>query len=205
MVSLIASHAASVLAGLSVLAIDTPWLAAAYFLVCRLAYVVYVGVSLKREESREDRAGADARYERFKSRANFLMNNDAVAFVALCLVTRFMIPLPMELLIPAGVVLMAAGLGCKFWAAKTLGLSSYFWKDFFVPPDRFESCREGPYRLLRNPMYTVGYAHAYGSALATASLVGLIAAAFDHATILALYWAVEKPHVKRQTELAVLP
>lgn len=199
MARLVLSHAASLAAGIAILAIDVPWLAAVYFVVCRLAYVGYVAWILRREDSREDRSGGPIRYERFKRRANFLMNNDAVAFVALGLVTRMTLPgLSMEILVPAGVLLMALGLGCKFWAAKTLGASSYFWRDFFVPPaEPFEACREGPYRLLRNPMYSVGYLHAYGFAVAAGSFVGLLAAIFDHATILALYWGVEKPHVQR--------
>jgi hypothetical protein len=46
-------------------------------------------------------------------------------------------------------------------------------------------------------MYTVGYLQAYGFALITGSATGLWAAAFLHVSILAFYFAVEKPHFQR--------
>ena len=54
----------------------------------------------------------------------------------------------------------------------------------------------GPYRWFRNPMYTVGYAHAYGFALAFLSWPGLLAALCDQVAILVFHLAVERPHVK---------
>jgi hypothetical protein len=46
-------------------------------------------------------------------------------------------------------------------------------------------------------MYTIGYLPTYGFALLMRSLPGMIAAVFAHATILAFYLLVEKPHFER--------
>jgi hypothetical protein len=46
-------------------------------------------------------------------------------------------------------------------------------------------------------MYTLGYLQAYGFALITESLPGLLAAGFAQAAILAFYFAVERPHFRR--------
>src|SRR5205823_10694441 len=55
----------------------------------------------------------------------------------------------------------------------------------------------GPYRWLRNPMYTVGYLQTYGLALLVASLPGLVAAVFSQGAIVAFYRLVERPHYQR--------
>src|ERR1051325_5449318 len=55
----------------------------------------------------------------------------------------------------------------------------------------------GPYRWLRNPMYTVGYVQTYGLALLVASLPGLVAAVFSQGAIVAFYRLVERPHYQR--------
>jgi protein-S-isoprenylcysteine O-methyltransferase Ste14 len=107
------------------------------------------------------------------------------------------LPLPQEVTIGAGLFLLVFGGLTKFWAARTLGERAYYWHNFFFTAERVPLNTRGPYRFLKNPMYTVGYLPLYGLALFTMSLPGLLAAAFDQAAILVFHRTVEKPHFDR--------
>ncbi len=178
--------------------------AISYHLASRLAYVVGVGVALARQERHQSftrRHGVEAGFLRFRRWAAFLMNNDAVSFVLLCVVTRQTIPAGFRspMILVAAVLLILLGISVKLWAAARLGSGAYYWHNFFIPGDVVTPDPPGPYRFLKNPMYTVGYLHAYGLALAFGSLPALIAAAFDQAAILVFHQWVEKPHYERLT------
>ncbi len=194
-----ASYGACLLAGLAIVAWAPLELAFAYQIAWRLASTIYLSVALTREKRRRDLAGAGARFARFSRNAAFTINNDAIALVVLCLATRGTLPVEGPLWIPLAVggALIALGLGMKAWAARSLGYRNYYCRDFFLPPERREACRRGPYAFLRNPMYTVGYAHAYGFALLTLSWPGLLGALFCQAAMLAFWALVECPHVNR--------
>jgi protein-S-isoprenylcysteine O-methyltransferase Ste14 len=179
-------------------------LAIAYHLASRLAYVFGVGGMLARQDRGQwftRRYGVEAGFLRFRRLASIIMNNDAGSFVVLCLVARQTLPPGFRpaLLIPAGVLLIAAGVSVKLWAAARLGAGAYYWENFFVAGPFVAPDPPGPYRYLRNPMYTVGYLHAYGFALACLSLPGLLAAAFDQGAILLFHHVVERPHFLRLT------
>jgi len=182
-------------------------LAAVYHLVSRLAYAVGVGVALRRQDRDQvftRRHGPEAGFLRFRRAASVVMNNDAVSFVVLCLVTRRTLhpPWPWSYSLATGVLLVFLGVSIKLWAAARLGAAAYYWHNFFVPGDLVAPDPPGPYRFLKNPMYTLGYLHAYGFALATDSGLGLIAAVFDQAAILAFHHWVEKPHLDALMERA---
>lgn len=176
----------------------------AYAILSRLAYVLYVGRTLRREE----RAGSYARafgpaqgFRRFRRRAAWVMNHDAAVFVVLCVATGDTLHFPGSrlLTVSLGALLVVIGLGVKLWAARTLGVDAYYWRNFFEPPPAAAARRvaSGPYRFAANPMYTIGYLQTYGLALITDSGPGLAAALFSHATILAFYYAIERPHFRR--------
>ena len=167
----------------------------AYAILSRLAYVLYVGFALRREEL----YGPSGGFRRFRRRASFVMNNDAVAFVALCVATRNTVRLPMPLAasIALGAALAIIGLGTKLWAARTLGSDAYYWQNFFEPELAGEPVSSGPYRFVSNPMYTIGYLPTYGLALLLRSLPGLFASVFAQAAILTFHFVVEKPHFER--------
>lgn len=191
------------LAGLAVVAWAPLELAFAYAIAWRLTSVLYLSIALTLER-RRGREGAGARFARFGRIAAFNINNDAIALVALCLATRGTLPLdvPTWIAFAAGAGLVVLGLAVKTWAARSLGYRNYYCRDFFLPPDLPGGCRVGPYRFLRNPMYTVGYAHAYGFALLTASWPGLAAALFAQAAMLVFWALVERPHVNRTYSLS---
>jgi protein-S-isoprenylcysteine O-methyltransferase Ste14 len=174
-------------------------LAVAYHLLSRLAYVVGVGTALRRQERDQlftRRYGPEGGFLRFRRGASVVMNNDAVSFVVLCLVTRQTLhpSWPWSVSLAAGGLLVFLGMSIKLWAAARLGAEGYYWHNFFVPARVVPLDPPGPYRFLKNPMYTLGYLHAYGFAVVSESWVGLIAAAFDQAAILAFHYRVEKPH-----------
>jgi protein-S-isoprenylcysteine O-methyltransferase Ste14 len=172
-------------------------LALGYSLISRLAYVGYIGLALRRADTEPATRGAAA-YARFRRRAAFLMYHDGVAFVAVSLLTRGTLDLPLPLAWRlVGAALVALGVGVKLWAAATLGADGYYWRNFFEPESRPAPRIAGPYRWLRNPMYTVGYLQTYGVALLVASAPGLAAAVFSQAAIIAFYRLVERPHYQR--------
>lgn len=188
------------------------WVALGYAIASRLGYVGYVGLALRREERSRfftRRDGPEAGFRRFRRVASRVMTNDGVAFVAACVLGWGTLPLggAMErvLAAAAGVVLVAIGVGTKLWARATLGAEAYYWVNFFSDAPEVIPARTGPYRFLKNPMYTVGYLHTYGLALVTASVPGLIAALFDQAAILVFFRLVEKPHFERNRTVSTGP
>lgn len=175
-----------------------------YAIASRLAYVMFVGLALRREERSESytrRFGRAEGFRRFRRAASFVMNNDAVAFILLCVVTCGTLgtPVPHAVTIALGALLVIVGLGIKLWAARTLGANAYFWHNFFDPEAAQGGgpVSTGPYRFASNPMYTIGYLQTYGLALIMRSWPGLVAAVFSHAAILIFYFVVEKPHFQR--------
>jgi protein-S-isoprenylcysteine O-methyltransferase Ste14 len=172
-----------------------------YHLLSRLAYVFYVGYALRSQERSgafTRRWGPEQGFRRFRRIAAFIMNNDGVSFAILCIVSWDTLTLPpaRAALITTGACLMILGGLTKLWAARTLGERAYYWHNFFTT-DRAPLNTRGPYRFLKNPMYTVGYLPLYGLALFTMSLPGLVAAVFDQAAILMFHRWVEKPHFDR--------
>lgn len=181
---------------------ETRILVVVYAVVSRLAYVLFVGSALRREERDgfyTRRWGRADGFRRFRRTAAIIMNNDAIAFVLLCVVTRdtLIVPAPRAAVIALGVALVIVGLGIKLWAARTLGSDAYYWHNFFDPGAARGRVSTGPYRFASNPMYTIGYLQTYGLALILASLPGIVAAVFLHASILVFYFVIEKPHFER--------
>jgi protein-S-isoprenylcysteine O-methyltransferase Ste14 len=182
-------------------------IALGYHVLSRLAYVIGVGVALTRQKRCQTftrHQGIEAGFRRFRRLASILMNNDALSFVLLCLATRqtFTGGMSTGVRVGIGMVLILIGLGTKVWAARTLDAGAYHWRDVFDPPVSTDLTRKGPYRILRNPMYTIGYLHAYGFALVAGSEWGLLAAAFDQAAILIFHYWVERPHFSALTRAA---
>ena len=177
------------------------WLVVGLQLASRLAYVMGVGTLLNREK-REGwftrRYGEEEGFRRFRRIAALLMNTDGIAFALACLATRGTLGFPGSPAIRVGIglVAIAAGAGIKLWARRTLGPDAYYWQDFFIPSRATGPVARGPYRFLSNPMYTVGYLHAYGIALALDSAAGLALAAFAQAAVLVFYRLVERPHFR---------
>lgn len=171
-------------------------------LASRVAYVGYVWWTLRAEASDRRlvrRFGVEGGFRRFQRAATVVMNNDAVAFVVLAYLTRGPLydAVGTPLAVAAGALLLAVGLGFKAWARSVLGASGYYWYDFFDPAAIAAPSRRGPYRVLRDPMYTLGNLHAYGFALALGSIAGLGAAVFNQILIVVFSHRVERPRLER--------
>lgn len=175
-----------------------------YHILGRLAYVVGVGTMLRRQDRDQvftKTAGVEAGFARFRRAASAIMNHDGFTFVLLCVVTRGSLPgfAPVPWPQIAGAVLCLVGIGVKSWAARSIGMGAYYWRNFFDPTETAPHEPTGPYRYISNPMYTVGNLHLYGLALLTSSLPGLIAAVFDQAALMVFNAVVERPHFRRLT------
>ena len=156
--------------------------------------MIWVGRALQRQDRP---AGA---FQPFRRRAAFIMNNDAVSFVLMCVLTYGTWPAATSRLLLAllGSTLVIVGLGVKLWARAAVGADRYYWRDFFGPPAPADAAPVGgPYRYFKNPMYTIGNLHLEGLALIAASPAALVVALFSHAAILVFNHVVERPHVQR--------
>src|SRR5256886_17609598 len=109
-------------------------LALGYSVLSRLAYVLYIGLALRRADAEPvSRDAAAPAYARFRRRAALLMYHDGIAFVAVCLLTRG----PLDLPVPpawrfAGAGLVARGVAGKLWAAAAVGADRDLWGGGFV-------------------------------------------------------------------------
>ncbi len=183
------------------------WAVFAAHIAARLAYVAYVWIGLTRQQSDAwwtRQRGLESGFARFRRGASLVMTIDAVSFVAVCLVGWETHPAiaPRASGVAIGVALVVLGVGTKLWAAATLGDKAYYWYNFFTPGAPMAPASTGPYRYLKNPMYTVGYLQTYGLALITGSLAGLVAAVCDQVAILVFHWRVESAHFERVTRRA---
>lgn len=104
---------------------------------------------------------------------------------------------PAPVLLAAGIALFAVGALVKLWATLTVGVDAYYFRDMFLGRPLAPESVGGPYRFIRNPMYSVGQLQGYGYALLYASLPGVLAAAAGQALIYVFFFAAERPFLKR--------
>lgn len=100
------------------------------------------------------------------------------------------------LYIAVGVALFILGLTFKLWATLTVGVDAYYFRDMFLGQSLIPICNSGPYRFLRNPMYSVGHLQGYGYALIYGSLPGCFAAAAGHFLIYVFFFVAERPFLR---------
>jgi hypothetical protein len=177
-------------------------IAAFVYAICsRLAYVLFVGIALRRETAHRTTRGHSApstdfalspdRRARHEQRCGCLDPAMRAHRNTLSLAVS-----PTVSFI-SGAVLIIVGIGAKVWAACTLGGDAYYWRNFFAPrrlgwsgDERTVPLRLEPDVHDRLPAYLRLGPHYR-------SLPGMIAAAFAHAAILIFYVLVEKPHFER--------
>lgn len=104
---------------------------------------------------------------------------------------------PAPLVLTAGVALFVVGLLVKLWATLTVGVDVYYFRDMFLGRPLAPASEGGPYRFMRNPMYSWGQLQGYGYALLHGSLSGIVAAGAGHLLIYAFYLVAERPFVRR--------
>lgn len=144
------------------------------------------------------RFGEERAFRAYETLAGLMFLNQGlgVGCMAALHVPGLELLLPAPLVFAAGVALFVAGLVVKGWATITVGVDAYYFRDMFLGRPLAPACDGGPYRLLRNPMYSVGQLQGYGYALLYGSLPGLVAAAAGHLLIYAFYLVAERPFVR---------
>jgi protein-S-isoprenylcysteine O-methyltransferase Ste14 len=106
-------------------------------------------------------------------------------------------------LLSSGALLAAFGVCISVWAAASLGVDTYYYRDLFMGQRHASFRAEGPYALVHNPQYGLGQLTAYGVALAAGSPLGLLVAALEQALLFAFNKLVEQPHLRAASRLSI--
>ncbi len=101
------------------------------------------------------------------------------------------------LLSMVGIPIMVIGLVTNIWSALIVGIDIYYYKDLFLGRKIGEFRKEGPYNFLSNPMYSVGQAGGYGTAILSASVPGIIFIFLNQVLMYIFYLTFEKPHIEK--------
>lgn len=166
----------------------------------RLTYFLHIGRIVRREGRVFPKPpGYEERWWKFKKKAEFVLNMDAITFAAVIVLSHGTLQsdLGYAVVIPIGAVLCVIGIGVKVAAAKVIGVRGYYWYNTFCPKEECHYSKKGIYKYLDNPMYGVGYLHMFGFALAALSVWGLCFALFDWGIVWAMNLLFERPHTKR--------
>lgn len=102
-----------------------------------------------------------------------------------------------------GSVMLAVGVGTTIWAARTVGIDAYHYRDLFMGSRHVSLESDGPYALCSNPMYTLGPLAGYGLALLALSPFALFAAGVNQLLLFAFNEAVEQPRLRRANSIFV--
>ncbi len=96
-----------------------------------------------------------------------------------------------------GIPIILIGLITNIWSTVIVGIDVYYYKDLFLGRKIGDFKKEGPYNFLSNPMYSVGQASGYGTAIISASLPGVLVIFLNQILMYIFYLLFEKPHIKR--------
>jgi protein-S-isoprenylcysteine O-methyltransferase Ste14 len=100
-------------------------------------------------------------------------------------------------LVSFGFIVFTTGMIVNVWSTLVVGIDIYYYKDLFLGKPVCEFKKKGPYLFLSNPMYGLGQASGYGTAIMYASLAGVIAIFLNQLMMYIFYMTVEKPHIKK--------
>ncbi len=96
-----------------------------------------------------------------------------------------------------GIPIIIIGLVTNIWSALIIGIDVYYYKDLFLGRKIGEFRKEGPYNFLSNPMYSIGQASGYGTAILSASVPGIAFIFLNQVLMYIFYLMFEKPHIKK--------
>jgi protein-S-isoprenylcysteine O-methyltransferase Ste14 len=172
-----------------------------YFSIATLIhYVLLFGMFAPNGWSRRfiARYGEEEGFRRYEALMAFVFFHNGASTALACTVSAGALYAfaPSSLLVICGIALSCVGLPTKVWATDIVGIDTYYYRDLFLRRPVGEFRVAGPYKVFRNPMYGVGHLHGYGSALASASLLGLVLVAINQTCVWLFYWTVEKPHIE---------
>jgi len=166
----------------------------------RLAYFLYIGLTLKAQRSRGT-LGNDDNYGdwlSFKKKASFILNVDGLTLAIVAVLSAGSLPIPASFTwnLVFGIPLICVGVAVKVAAYRVVGIKGYYWYNFFCSEGKREYVARGIYQYLDNPMYTLGYLHAFGFAIVFRSMWGLLFAGFDVLVLWAFHLCFERPHTR---------
>jgi protein-S-isoprenylcysteine O-methyltransferase Ste14 len=142
-----------------------------------------------------NRYGEEKGFVVFEMLMAFVFCHNGLSSAYICSVAGGLESIPTWFLLATGVLFSLIGFSVKLWATMVVGIDTYYYKDLFWRRAVSDFKVAGPYRVFKNPMYGIGHLHAYGIAMMSGSLAGLIAVAFNQACIWSFYLLIEKPHV----------
>jgi hypothetical protein len=96
-----------------------------------------------------------------------------------------------------GGVIVAIGFLVNLWCTLIVGVGVYYYQDLFLGRPVGEFSVQGPYKIFSNPMYGIGQAGGYGTALMYGSLAGVVAILMNQVMMFTFYFLIEKPHIQR--------
>lgn len=96
-----------------------------------------------------------------------------------------------------GIPVIMIGLITNVWSTVIVGIDVYYYKDLFLGRKIGDFKKEGPYNLLSNPMYSIGQASGYGTAIISASLPGIVVIFLNQILMYVFYLIIEKPHIRK--------
>ncbi len=96
-----------------------------------------------------------------------------------------------------GIPIILIGLVTNIWSALIIGIDVYYYKDLFLGRKVGEFSKEGPYNFLSNPMYSIGQASGYGTAILSASVPGIAFIFLNQVLMYIFYLTFEKPHIQK--------
>ena len=145
------------------------------------------------------RWGEEGAFRRYETVAGLMFLNQGLGVGCLSALhlPRWEGTVPVPVLFGLGVALFGAGVIVKLWATLTVGVDIYFFRDMFLRRALAPASFDGPYRFLRNPMYSLGQLQGYGYALMYLSFPGVLAAAAGQILVYVFYYAAERPFVRR--------
>ena len=128
-----------------------------------------------------------------------ILANDLVAYFLCVFVNweapNFLNPLDWLLYI-VGFGLIIFAIWSKADAHRVIGDYAWYWGDFFFLLDK-NLVFDGIFQMFPHPMYSVGYAFMYGSAMVTKSPTVFYASLFGHLAQLVFLVFVENPHIDK--------
>jgi protein-S-isoprenylcysteine O-methyltransferase Ste14 len=101
-----------------------------------------------------------------------------------------------SVLIIAGGLCALVGTVVNIWAARVVGMGTYYYRDLFMGETSVDFKVEGPYRIWKNPMYGVGQLAGYGAALMALSPLGVLAGVLNQVTMYLFNGLIEQPHIR---------
>jgi protein-S-isoprenylcysteine O-methyltransferase Ste14 len=182
---------------------DNSNLGIAYFFISEVLYVGIITIVLSENGLRHwfirKYGNEEEGYLAFEAILGFLFfhNGVSIGYIASSSAGNLFHFIDKDLLFILVTIVFISGFTIKVLAAKAVGIEIYYWKDMFLGRKVSDFVVTGPYKYFKNPMYGIGQAQAYATAIWYGSEYGLIAAFINQALIFTFYYLVEQKFIKR--------